>query len=257
MSWITRSVRSWVCSVSEIDRPRSSAATVLEALQDRLQYRFADDRLLRQALIHRSYLNESPELGLESNERLEFLGDAVLGAVVARRLYLIFPDAAEGWLTVARSQLVRNETLGRIGSEIGLGACLLMGAGISNDGARDRFSVLSRSLEAVFGAVWLDGGDPAATDVILRLLASNFDSLSEDDVGPDSKSQLQQLIQAQDGAQPTYAIVEETGPPHDRSFRAIVEVEGRALAEGVGRSKQAAEMDAACHALAMLEEQTV
>ena len=243
--------------MSEIDRPRSSATTLLEALQDRLHYRFADDRRLRQALIHRSYLNEAAEADLQSNERLEFLGDAVLGAVVARRLYLIFPDAAEGWLTVARSQLVRNETLGRIGREIGLGKCLLMGAGISNDGARDRLSVLSRSLEAVFGAVWLDGGDAAATDVILRLLAPNLDSLSEDDVEPDSKSQLQQLVQAQDGAQPTYAIVEETGPPHDRSFRAIVEVQGRALAEGVGRSKQAAEMDAAGHALSMLEEQTV
>ena len=234
-----------------------SSSEHLDALQAKLRYRFANDGLLRQALVHRSYLNEASEANLDSNERLEFLGDAVLGAIVARRLYVDFADAGEGWLTVARSQLVRNQTLGQIGREIGLGACLLMGAGISNDGARDRLSVLSRSLEAVFGAVWLDGGDSAATDVILRLLASNFASLSEDDVEPDSKSQLQQLTQALDGAQPTYSIVNETGPPHDRSFRAIVEVEGRALAEGVGRSKQAAEMDAARHALTSFEERTV
>ena len=234
-----------------------SSSDRLDELQARLQYWFANDRLLRQALIHRSYLNEAGETGLESNERLEFLGDAVLGAVVAHRLYLRFPDAGEGWLTVARSRLVRNETLGRLGREIGLGTCLLMGAGISNDGARDRLSVLSRSLEAVFGAVWLDGGDAAATTVILRLLAPNLESLSLDDVEPDSKSQLQQLTQAQGGAQPSYVIVEETGPPHDRTFRALVELEGRALAEGEGRSKQAAEMDAARHALATLEERTV
>lgn len=234
-----------------------SSSDQLDELQERLQYQFANDRLLRQALVHRSYLNEAAEAGLESNERLEFLGDAVLGATVARRLYLEFPDAGEGWLTVARSQLVRNETLGQIGREIGLGSCLLMGAGISNDGARDRLSVLSRSLEAVFGAVWLDGGDAAAARVILGLLCANFASLSEDNVEADSKSQLQQLTQAQDGVQPTYAIVDESGPPHDRSFRAIVEVEGRELAEGVGRSKQAAEMDAARQALATIEEQTI
>lgn len=229
----------------------------LNALQDRLRYRFADAGLLQQALIHRSYLNEALDEALESNERLEFLGDAVLGAVVARWLYLDFPDASEGWLTVARSQLVRNETLGEIAREIGLGHCLLMGAGIANDGARDRSSVLSRSLEAVFGAIWLDGGEDAAVDVILRLLASNRARLSDADVQPDSKSQLQHLTQSESGTQPVYSIVEESGPPHDRSFRAIVEVEGQTLAEGVGRSKQAAEMAAARHALATHEEQPV
>ena len=234
-----------------------SSSGHLDDLQQRLQYQFANDRLLRQALVHRSYLNEASETGLESNERLEFLGDAVLGAVVAHRLYLNFPDAGEGWLTVARSKLVRNETLGEIGREIGLGSCLLMGAGISNEGARERLTVLSRSLEAVIGAVWLDGGDKAAGEVILRLLGPKLASLSDDHIEADSKSQLQQFTQAQDGAQPTYAIVDETGPPHDRLFRAIVEVEGRELAEGEGRSKQAAEMDAARRALVTFGEQNV
>jgi ribonuclease-3 len=230
---------------------------LLDGFQDRLQYRFSDPGLLRQAMIHRSYLNEVPEHGLESNERLEFLGDAVLGAVVAQHLFTAFPNASEGWMTVARSQLVRNDTLGRIGRELGLGECLLLGAGIANDGARERSSVLSRALEATIGAVWLDAGEQFARPVILRLLMRHFETLPTDEVPADSKSQLQQLTQSRNGVQPTYAIVEEAGPPHDRSFRAVVDVEGQALAEGEGRSKQAAEMDAARQALASLLKETV
>ncbi|MDE2967459.1 MAG: ribonuclease III [Chloroflexota bacterium] len=229
-----------------------SADQALERLQQRLQYRFADIAVLRQAMVHRSYLNEATEPGLESNERLEFLGDAVLGAVVAERLYTDFPNAGEGWMTVARSQLVRNEALGEIGRQLGLGECLLLGAGIANDGARERHSVLSRALEATFGAVWIDGGEDAARGVILRLLQQNFALLTAEEVQADPKSQLQHLTQSRNGAKPSYSIVEECGPPHDRLFRAVVEVDGIALAEGEGRSKQAAEMEAANRALASL-----
>ena len=230
----------------------------LARLQDRFHYRFSDIGLLRQAMIHRSYLNEVNEVNeadLESNERLEFLGDAVLGAVVARHLYTDFPGAGEGWMTVARSQLVRNETLGRVGRDLGLGECLLMGAGIANDGARERLSVLSRALEATFGAVWLDGGDDAVRDVILGLLEDSINALTADEVQADAKSQLQQFTQSRTGSKPTYSIIEESGPPHDRSFRASVVVEGESLAEGEGKSKQAAEMDAAQQALIVLQEQ--
>ncbi len=233
-----------------------SSRSQLERLQMRLRYQFSDLALLRQAMIHRSYLNEVSEPGLQSNERLEFLGDALLGSIVAQRLYADYPDAGEGWMTVARSQLVRNETLGAIGKELGLGECLLMGAGIANDGARDRLTVLSRALEATFGAVWLDGGEDAVGGVIQRLLQDQFDALTPNQLRPDSKSQLQQLTQSQNGAKPSYSIAEETGPPHDRSFRAIVEVEGRPLAEGEGRSKQAAEMDAARRALQLIQAET-
>ncbi|MDE2745809.1 MAG: ribonuclease III [Chloroflexota bacterium] len=228
----------------------------LDGLQDRLRYQFANVALLRQAMVHRSYLNEVNEPNLQSNERLEFLGDAVLGAVVAQRLFSQFPDAGEGWMTVARSQLVRNESLGRIGSEIGIGDCLLLGAGIDNDGARERPSVLSRALEAVIGAVWLDGGEQAAQGVILRLLRENVDALTVDDLQADAKSQLQHLTQARTGAKPSYSIIEQAGPPHDRSFQAVVEVDGVRLAQGEGRSKQAAEMAAAQHALSSLAKET-
>ncbi len=228
----------------------------LRQLQDRLQYQFSDSSLLRQSLVHRSYLNEVQEPGLRSNERLEFLGDAVLGAVVALRLYEEYPDAEEGWLTIARSQLVRNNTLGALARELNLGECLLLGAGVANDGARERFSVLSRAFEAVVGAVYLDGGEQAARQVIWRLLDEQFAALRSQDLQVDAKSTLQQFAQSRDGVKPTYEIIAESGPPHDRSFRAVVQIHGELVAEGVGRSKQAAEMDAARHALESLEAST-
>ena len=227
----------------------------LEQLQDRLGYRFSDSDLLRQAMIHGSYMNESSEPGLESNERLEFLGDAVLGAIVAQQLYADFPGVSEGWLTVSRSRLVRNSTLGRIGKQLGLSECLLMGAGVANEGGRERFSVLSRVLEATFGAIWLDGGEDAARRAILNLLDEEFKSLRSDETPFDPKSRLQQVIQAQRGTEPRYVITNESGPPHDRSFRAVVEVEGANLAEGEGRSKRAAEMEAARLALDLLMQE--
>ena len=231
----------------------SNMDSKLERLQQRLEYRFSDVALLRQAMVHRSYLNEVTTRNLSRTNGWS-LGDAILGAVVAHRLYTEFIDMGEGWMTVARSQLVRNETLGRIGRELGLGECLLMGAGIANDGARERLSVLSRALEATFGAVWLDGGERAARAVILGLLENSINALNTDAVQADAKSLLQHLTQSRDGSKPTYLIIGESVPPHDRSFRASVEVEGEPLAEGCGRSKQSAEMDAARKALAALEE---
>ena len=146
--------------------------------------------MLRQAMIHRSYLNESTEPGLESNERLEFLGDAVLGAVVAQQLYADFPGVGEGWLTVVRSRLVRNSTLGQIGQQLGLSECLLMGAGVANEGGRERFSVLGRVVEATIGAIWLDGGEEEARRAILNLLDEHFKSLEPGEVPIDPKSRL-------------------------------------------------------------------
>ncbi|MDE2988326.1 MAG: ribonuclease III [Chloroflexota bacterium] len=234
----------------------ASSDQQLERLQDRLGYRFSDPALLRQAMIHRSYLNESTEPGLESNERLEFLGDAVLGAVVAQQLYADFPGVGEGWLTVARSRLVRNSTLGQIGQQLGLSECLLMGAGVANEGGRERFSVLGRVVEATIGAIWLDGGEEEARRAILNLLDEHLNSLEPGEVPIDPKSRLQHVIQAQRGTEPRYVITHESGPPHDRSFRAVVEVEGANLAEGEGRSKRAAEMEAARIALDLMMKES-
>ncbi|MYD52853.1 MAG: ribonuclease III [Chloroflexi bacterium] len=234
----------------------ASSDQQLERLQDRLGYRFSDPALLRQAMIHRSYLNESTEPGLESNERLEFLGDAVLGAVVAQQLYADFPGVGEGWLTVVRSRLVRNSTLGQIGQQLGLSECLLMGAGVANEGGRERFSVLGRVVEATIGAIWLDGGEEEARRAILNLLDEHFKSLEPGEVPIDPKSRLQHVVQAQRGTEPRYVITHESGPPHDRSFRAVVEVEGANLAEGEGHSKRAAEMEAARIALDLMMKES-
>ena len=231
----------------------------LEQLQERLQYRFSDTSLLRQAMVHGSYLNESTEPELQSNERLEFLGDAVLGLVVAQRLYEDYPQAGEGWLTFARSQIVRNQSLGVIGRDLQLGRSLLVGSGMNNERDRNKLKTLSNALEAIIAAVWLDGGDDEVRRVTLHLLRSDLESLGEASVDPasiqDSKSLLQQLTHSRNGTSPTYAIIDESGPSHDPSFRAVVEIDGLDLAEGEGRTKRAAEMNAASRALRLLQDE--
>ena len=227
----------------------------LEPLQDQLGYRFQNLQILRQALVHKSWLNESEQTELDSNERLEFLGDSILGAVVARELFERFPDTSEGWLTVSRSQLVRNRTLARIAAGLDLGSHLLMGAGIANEGARSRPRVLSRTLEALFGAVWLDGGDEAARTLILRLLADEFVAISATEIQRDAKTRLQLRTQAESGLVPAYEIIDQSGPAHDRWFRAQVSVGGEVFGLGEGASKQNAEMAAAGAALEQLSAQ--
>ncbi len=231
-------------------------AVRLETLQEQIGYRFRNLDLLRQALVHKSWLNEVEDLTLLSNERLEFLGDAILGAVVGRELFDRFPTAPEGWLTMSRAQIVRNRTLALVAEVLDLGSYLLMGAGIENEGARSRPRVLSRTLEAVFGAVWLDGGDAAARDVILRLFDSQFCAMSAAEIRHDAKSQLQQLTQAESGRTPIYEIIDESGPPHSRRFRAQVLVKGEVAGIGEGTSKQDAEMAAAAAALETIGSQS-
>src|ERR1051325_1163073 len=145
-------------------------AAPIPVLPPSLGYAFSDPALLQQALVHTSYVNERPGRGLESNERLEFLGDAVLGVVVAHRLYELHPEAAEGELTVLRAWLVRQSTLARWARQLGLGPHLMLGRGEARGGGRDRPALLSRGFEALIGAVYLDGGLEAARTVLLRLV---------------------------------------------------------------------------------------
>lgn len=221
----------------------------IDALQERIGYRFLEPNLLRQAFVHGSWLNEVGDASLESNERLEFLGDAILGAVVGRELFERYPATTEGWLTISRARLVQNRTLARVAAPLDLGSYLLMGAGVANEGARARPRVLSRTLEAVFGAVWLDGGDAAVRDVILRLLESEFDAISETAVLRDAKSRLQHMIQVRRGVIPKYEIVAQSGPAHERHFTARVLVDEEEVGTGEGSSKRHAEMAAAAQAL--------
>lgn len=222
------------------------------ALQDILGVDFKDLALLQQALTHRSYLNENPDLNLTSNERLEFLGDAVLGFVVAEKLYDQFPESTEGALTNLRSVLVRGETLSRIASRLHLQDYLYLGKGEDESGGRHRSRNLSCALEAVIGAVLVDQGLEAARSFVLRILDDEFERLAESEVKSDSKSRLQEIIQSEQKITPVYRTVEEIGPAHAKVFTVVVMVGDSVLGRGSGRSKRSAEMDAARDALKKL-----
>jgi ribonuclease-3 len=221
----------------------------LGALQGVLDVNFKDEALLQQALVHRSYLNENSVLHLVSNERLEFLGDAVLGFVVANELYSRFPDFSEGELTKLRSALVRGETLTRIALSLQLGDYLYLGRGEEDSGGRSRSRNLSCTLEAVIGAVFLDQGLDIAKGFILKLLGSELDGVVEDKFAADYKSRLQQIIQSEHKITPVYRTIEEIGPDHAKLFTVEVLAGDTILGQGFGRSKRAAETDAARHAL--------
>src|SRR5215468_206723 len=195
---------------------------VVQALSRTLNYSFRDLALLQAALIHTSYVNERPGRGLESNERLEFLGDAVLGIVVAHRLYEVRPGSPEGELTVLRAWLVRQSTLARWARQLGLGPYLMLGRGEARGGGRDRPALLSRGFEAVIGAIYLDGGLEAARSALLPLVDQELRSGFSPQRVVDAKSRLQQVTQARFEQTPIYSMVDHSGPGHAPLF--VVEV---------------------------------
>ncbi|MFZ9628375.1 MAG: ribonuclease III [Ilumatobacteraceae bacterium] len=221
----------------------------LASLQDAIGYRFADESLLRVAMAHRSWCAEQP--GEASNERLEFLGDAVLGWVVADVSYRRHADLAEGKLTDLRKSLVNAGALAEIAVELGIGEHLLLGKGESAAGGRHKPSILSDALEAVLGAVYLDGGADVAYRVIEQLLGPRMEVSVEQLDRLDHKTQLQELVVRIADTAPVY-VVTESGPDHDKLFTATVVVAGESVGQGSGRSKKAAEQLAAEEACAVL-----
>jgi len=224
----------------------------LSALQKTLGVSFNDLSLLEQALVHSSYINENPGLAPASNERLEFLGDAVLGLIVAERLYQDFPDADEGEMTRLRAALIRRDTLARIARAIGLGDYLYMGKGEEASGGRRKPANLARVLEAVIAAIFLDQGSAITKDFILRLLNPELQKAVSQGARVDHKSRLQELIQAREQQIPVYRVVEEIGPAHDKWFTIEVMVGDTVLGRGSGKGKKAAETEAARSALKQL-----
>ena len=216
------------------------------ALQDSLGYRFKDEGLLRLALSHRS------NGGASSNERLEFLGDAVLGLVVAEHLYKHYPEMSEGQMTVLRAALVRQATLADVAQRLGLGQHMLLGHGEELSGGRERPRNLARALEALLGAVGLDGGQGAARRLALRQLGDALAAALGLGALPDPKSRLQALAQARGGGAPVYRMVEVAGPQHDRRFVIEVWVRGEPVARGEGLTKRQAEEAAAARAYGLL-----
>ena len=214
------------------------------ALEERLGHRFGDARLLEQALTHRSH-------GTENNERLEFLGDGVLGCAIAEELYARFPGLAEGKLTRLRASLVREEALAELASSIGLGTMLRFGEGEAAAGARP--SILADALEAVFGAVFLDGGYAAARKAVLLVFSPLIARLDPDRPAKDAKTRLQELLQADRRPLPEYRVVAVRGEPHRQSFEVECRVADAGLVtQGSGTSRQRAEQDAAAAMLAKL-----
>lgn len=209
---------------------------------------FTNHRLLDQALTHRSYLNEHRDIK-QSNERLEFLGDAVLELVITEDLYDHFPDKPEGDLTALRSSLVKTPTLGQVAQSLGVGESLKMSKGEADGGGRTNLSLLANTLEAIIGALYLDQGLPQVnrfvTDHILPLLPQ----IISHKLYQDFKSSLQETIQAQGLPAPHYQIVSATGPDHQRQFTVTVSLRDQVLGQGTGPTKQAAETSAARAAL--------
>ena len=219
-------------------------------LAERIGYEFDDPGLLNRAMAHRSWCAEHP--GTISNERLEFLGDAILGWVVADLAYRRFSELPEGALTGVRKGVVNALALAEVAEHLDLGSFLLLGRGEDAAGGREKPSILSDALEAVFGAVYVDGGPGVAYDLIERLIgprlaetASHLDHL-------DHKSRLQERV-ADDGASPPEYRTRAEGPDHAKRFFAAVVVDGAVLGEGTGRSKKAAEQAAAAAACARLD----
>lgn len=224
-------------------------ADVVRAAEKILGITFRNPTLLEQALVHRSYLNENPEFHLGSNERLEYLGDAVIGMVTSEYLYHAFPDASEGLLTAMRAALVKAQTLGRIARGLGIGTLLFLSRGEVDAGGRTRRRLLAQALEAIIGAIYLDQGLTAARDFSLRLLGPDAERLVREQSYVDAKSELQQVTQAAIGERPIYEVVSATGPGHRPHFVVEVRLGGRVIGTGEGNQKQEAEQAAARQAL--------
>jgi ribonuclease-3 len=226
----------------------------INALQKKLGVKLDNTALLAQALTHSSYINENPAGAVGHNERLEFLGDAVLDCIVAEKLYRDLPDLSEGDLTKLRAALVRRDTLAGIARDINLGAFLAMGKGEEASGGRDKAPNLASALEAVIAAVYLDRGLAATAELVIRLLGETWAQAVRRGTGTDYKSRLQEVVQSRWQLTPSYRLIAETGPDHDKTFTVEVQVGSRVLGSGRGKSKKLAETEAARAALSRLKE---
>jgi ribonuclease-3 len=218
-------------------------------LESILGVSFEDKGLLRLALTHSSFLHEHPGSVEGSNERLEFLGDAMVGLVIARHLYDIFPDAEEGRLTVMRSELVKGQSLAEVAASFDLGDYLSLGRGEEAGGGRTRPSNLAAAFEALAGALLIDQGYETAREFVLRSLGARIHELAGRAGDKNAKSLLQELAQSSGDGPPTYRIVDESGAEHARRFTAEVVVAGRVAGRGSGLRKTQAEQEAARSAL--------
>lgn len=222
-----------------------------KALEEALGYRYQNRELLRQALSHSSYANEVYKNSLDSYERVEFLGDSILGFVTAEYLYRTFPMKPEGELTRIRAELVCEKNLAAVAEQIHLGEYLLLGHGESQGGGRHRSGILCDVMEALIAAAYLDSGFEEAKGIVYRLVLPMLEKISQN---RDYKTELQELIQRKKNQQITYEILKETGPDHCKEFLVRVSVNGTEIGRGTGTSKKRAEQAAAGYALEQLRK---
>ncbi len=227
---------------------------MLNRLQRDIPYHFDQVKLLMAAMTHSSYANERQD-GTEHNERLEFLGDAVLELCISEELYRRFPDTREGELTAMRSRLVNQETLADLARKTGIGRALILGKGEEAQGGRERDSLLSDAFEALLGAIFLDGGFAAAQEAVRGFFAERWPGQGEKRLkNKDGKSRLQEVTQHLFGARPLYSLIGSEGPEHDKLFRVRLELPEGTVLTAEGSSVKRAEQAAAHAALALLEK---
>jgi ribonuclease-3 len=247
--------RAWRSSnlSGDLERAVTHLSDSITAIAEQTGITFVDSSLLRTALTHRSYLNEHPELDWDDNERLEYLGDAVLDFLLAEYLYRDLPAATEGTLTALRAALVRREALARFGERLALGPALLMGHGEAETGGRERPAILCAAFEALVGAVYLDQGIGAVEALVMPLVEDVLPQARAEVLGKDPKSRLQELAQGRLGVTPRYHTVRAIGPDHAKTFTVEVTIGDQVCGEGEGPNKQTAAQRAAADALEHLD----
>ena len=223
---------------------------MIKDLEAAIGYKFKNIALLQNALAHSSYANERWHNSLMSNERLEFLGDSILGMCVAEYLYCTFPDRPEGELTRMRADMVCEKTLANVANSIGLGEHLLLGHGEEQSKGRTRNSILADAMESVIAACFLDGGMEAAQDFVKRFILVEVPVKKLNNA--DYKTALQELVQQKKNQVLSYTLIGESGPDHDKQFTVEVSLNGKAVGQGTGTSKKRAEQMAAQAAIALL-----
>jgi len=224
---------------------------LLAKLQKALKVRVRDLSIFDKALTHRSYSNENPGI-VSDNERLEYLGDSVLGLVVNEYLYKRFENYLEGDLAKIKSTVVSEDILTQVAGEIGLGEFILLGKGEEHSGGRGRASILANTVEAVIGALYLDMGYKTTKNCVLMLLKKHIEQINEMEYLRDPKTALQEYVQKKYKEKPVYDVIEEKGPDHLKEFTVRLVIKGKEILIGSGSSKRRAEMDAARSALSMI-----
>jgi len=228
---------------------KSEELTKLQELQTKIGIQFNDQTTLKKALIHRSYLNENKDSDLSHNERLEFLGDAVLELIITEVLFHTYPKKTEGDLTSYRAATVKTSSLAESANQINLGDYLYLSKGEEATGGRNRQYILANTFEALLGAIYLDQGMHTAKDFLTKFLFPKIEIIVENRLDIDSKSKLQELAQEQVALTPIYQLLSETGPDHNKQFEMGVKIGDHLFGKGVGKSKQEAEQNAAEQAL--------